>query len=370
MQKLTNVPHLNLQQAPHQLLCPTPRQQPANISASRPSTPVTLDISPELNQAHLKDLSKNLSLPFGKKIYLYKPLASVGHSNFLLFITPHPACTRDPSLQKIAQNSYSQIVNEISILNQLNQIAEVQTHLPPIPKIATSYRWAQRLSSDFNPVNFIKKQDLAGDMDLLTYSEKYFSVPFYETEKPIACLIQRIVLLKQYLPALITFHQVGLVHKDIKSENMTLNRPDATSSCFKFIDFGCSRFLTDPRLTDITGSHRTLDLNLHQYESLKTDQAKLAVLSSDIYSFACTSFELIFANVYQDFFNQNNQLLITPYRDYFFYTLHQFSPPLHTTLTNMLSLNWQVRPTANSVLLEFTRIIQDLENIQHNGEQT
>lgn len=75
------------------------------------------------------------------------------------------------------------------------------------------------------------------------------------TEQKVAAIIKQILLALQYC------HKLGIVHRDIKAENIVFEN-DSPSSPIKIIDFGISlRIKQDEKLKSMAGSVNFIKLN-------------------------------------------------------------------------------------------------------------
>ncbi len=100
--------------------------------------------------------------------------------------------------------------------------------------------------------------------------------------------LRAVALLLPIADALATAHEHGIVHRDVKPENIFLAR-GATGLQPKLLDFGIARFLDRPRKLTLEGAL----LGTPEYASPQQVTGKPVTASADLWSFCVVLYELL-----------------------------------------------------------------------------
>jgi serine/threonine protein kinase len=116
--------------------------------------------------------------------------------------------------------------------------------------------------------------------------DKYNNDVFYRVNRNF-----KLKVIKNILNGLKDIHDIGIVHGDIKTNNLIIN---SLNGDVKFIDFGAGIFIESGRkYMETDWTHGTLG-----YRAPEEDQNNLLGFSSDIYSLAVTIIEIWNGNIW------------------------------------------------------------------------
>src|SRR5262249_43812900 len=97
-------------------------------------------------------------------------------------------------------------------------------------------------------------------------------------------------MLRQMGSALQALHRLGLVHRDVKPENIFLcPRPDKTGTYAKLLDFGIAKQVRSAERLTRTGQL----MGTPHYMSPEQVRGQLLDERSDVYSLACVAYEAL-----------------------------------------------------------------------------
>ncbi len=103
--------------------------------------------------------------------------------------------------------------------------------------------------------------------------------------------IRALKILKQLLQALSHAHNQGVIHRDVKPENIIVSRKTSGIEEVKLIDFGIAKVLEDPESIDITKSGEVF--GTPYYMSPEQCRGMSVNNRTDIYSAGCVAYEML-----------------------------------------------------------------------------
>lgn len=163
--------------------------------------------------------------------------------------------------------AYKRFVQEIHLTVQLSQKS------PHIVKAYNDYGYAKGLGT-FYVMEYVEGVEL-GDWIAHRHEEK--TIP------------EIVKLFRQLLSAVHVMHEEGVLHRDIKPQNIMIVTEDGCPPFLKLTDFGAARQLTGERLTKSVSTLIGTPLYMapEQFVSSRTDK------SADIYSLGLILYEML-----------------------------------------------------------------------------
>ena len=162
-----------------------------------------------------------------------------------------------------------------------------------------------------------------------------------------------IIIMRHLLHGLEFMHNNGIVHRDIKLENIVLDK-----KCPKYVDFGHSILLDDMKHNFRTGgtikclSPELLELYNHSVlDFSQLNEIKKILIASDIWALGISFYELI--NNRMAFCDRNIMVLKNDVkeRDIFSYT----NTFLDQVVEDMLTKDYHLRPNISEILTQLDR---------------
>jgi serine/threonine-protein kinase len=114
------------------------------------------------------------------------------------------------------------------------------------------------------------------------------------TNGPLSFAVVRNIVL-QLCSALGEAHKQGVVHRDLKPQNVFLSTIDGRHDVVKLIDFGVAKMLSPGEVTSITARGRIL--GTPAYVSPEQAECRPVDARSDIYSLGCLMYEMLTTEV-------------------------------------------------------------------------
>ena len=174
-----------------------------------------------------------------------------------------------------------------SVLNRKVALKTLRPQFAADPGFRTRFEREAQAAARFNHPNIIAIFDVGEDRSLPYIVMEYVDGDTLRTiidqEAPIH-VDDIAILVEQVAAALDYSHQRGLVHRDIKPQNILVDRQGLA----KVVDFGIAKGLSDEALTDAAESVGTV-----QYISPEQASGLMATPQSDIYSLAVVGFEML-----------------------------------------------------------------------------
>ncbi len=174
-----------------------------------------------------------------------------------------------------------------SVLNRKVALKSLRPQFAADPSFRARFEREAQAAARFNHPNIIAIFDVGEDRGLpyivMEYVDGETLRTIIDQEAPIHA-DDVAILVEQVAAALDYSHQRGLVHRDIKPQNILVDQQGLA----KVVDFGIAKGLSDEALTDAAESVGTV-----QYISPEQASGLMATPQSDIYSLAVVAFEML-----------------------------------------------------------------------------
>ena len=167
---------------------------------------------------------------------------------------------------------------------------------------------------------------------------------------------QKMKITLSLVKALVSLHEVGIIHGDIKTNNVVLHYMEK-KQIIKLIDFGMSYFSKTNELIDIEYKCGTMGYRAPEQEKYKMNYL------SDVYSIAVTIIEMWNGEIWVDgeSFKECRREVLSGLRK-----IEKYHKELGCVLRNSLNLDSRKRPTAQQVLDSLEKIIRDDHKYRSN----
>lgn len=165
---------------------------------------------------------------------------------------------------------------------------------------------------------------------------------------------------RQTLEALIAAHQAGLIHRDLKPQNIMRTRLPSGAWQYKILDFGLARFVTRPTVQSLEGNTSIYGSILY----IAPEQLRHQPLDArtDIYAIGCVFYFMLSGQNAVE--GDTIPSLITSHLEHRFKPLSEWRPDLPRALCNWVMKAMEVKPedrysSAADALAALRRILPD-----------